>query len=297
MSESSFAPVDVVVPHDGIDSALHFAAREALLTGRPLRVVGPADLAHGGLVDRSAGVAELLAGPGVPVDTLVTPTADLGAMLATCADAALVVVHRTSMLHLMQALSAGEVDDRGFPTVACVPPTWAPRPDEAGPVVVAVDHAFDAAAELLIGLEQARIHEAPLHLVHAWDLRGPLGPVEDRTLGRLWTAQLAARLREQLEALAPGLPVVVDVQRGPATDVVLRAARGGQLLVLGRNPPSPDGRCHLGRTARTAIHESHCPVLLTPPLKGDTEVPTARGRTALPGPRVRRNPADATPDR
>ncbi|MBB3043747.1 universal stress protein [Nocardioides soli] len=264
----SSAPIAVAVPHDGVESALRYAARAALLRGRPLLVVGPATTGRGdavpGFLRHAAEVAEVLAGPGVPVDIRLTPDERVETALAACRDAHQVVVHRSNELHLLQSLSYGPIGTKALTEVVCVPPGWSPRRDDARPVVVAIGTPFHAADLVKPALEHARIQATSLSVVHGWSLPAHLGPEEDGVLGTLWAAELEKRLRHQVCALHDGVEFEVVVRRGVGADVVLEAAEHAQLLVLGRNTVSADHLCHLGRIARAAVRESPCPVVLLP---------------------------------
>lgn len=50
-----------------------------------------------------------------------------------------------------------------------------------------------------------------------------------------------------------------------AGKALVGAACSSRVLVLGRNPADDRGGTRLGRTARTVLHESTCPVVLLPP--------------------------------
>lgn len=266
MHETTSAPVAVAVPHDGVESALRFAAHEALVRGCPALVVGAEETSSLGtppeVLRRAAASVEVLAGPGVPADVRVVPDGEVETVLADSREASLVVVHRSNVLHLLHALSYGAIGAQALTDVACIPSDWRPRRDDARPVVVAVDDAFHARSLLAAGLEHALIHGAPLHVVHAWELPCRLGPEKDAAIATLWSAELEQRLRRQAADLADLLPCTVDVRRGVPSEAVIAAAVGAQLLVLGRNAAATDHLCHVGRTARTALRESPCPVVL-----------------------------------
>lgn len=266
MYEPGSAPVAVAVPHDGVESALWFAAREALERGCPVRAVGPAaEAGPGGIPDflrRARADIEVLAGPGVPVDVYVDPIGDTEAVLARCRDACLVVVHRAGLLDLLHALSYGPVGAHALTDVACVPTDWMPRRDDDRPVVLGVDDAFHAEEVLASGVAYARAHQTWLRVVHAWDLHCRLGDEQDAVIRSLWATELERRLRQQVCALGDDVRCDVEVRHGVAAEIVLEAAEGAQQLLLGRNAATSDHRCHLGRTARTALRESRCPVTL-----------------------------------
>lgn len=278
MDACAAAPVAVAVLDADVDSSLRFAAREALLRGCSIQVVGPGsptrrDLVPG-VLSRGRQVAEVLTGPGVPVQVHPLPVEearDVGkqlgaveAVLAACPDAGLVVIHRSYSLYLLRALSYGQVGGRARVPVACVPPDWSPEPDDSRPVVVALRDVFHPSdAALLAGLEQARAHRTWLRVVHAWNPTIRLDPEEHRSLASLWTRELDHRIRSRLEELTEDVPFVIDVREGVAADVVLEAAAGAQLLLLSRR--SIPGRVgSVGRTTRTAVRESPCPVILVP---------------------------------
>ncbi len=265
MTTTCPVPVVVAVPHDGVDSALRFAAREGLLRGCPVRVVGPTISSHRGrpdLLAAAVATVELLGGPGLTVDARTLPEADVEEVIADSPDGSLVVVHRSGVLRLLHAISYGVAGSQARSDVVCVPADWAPRPDDTRPVVVAIDDAFQAADLLGEGMTQARLHETSLQALHAWEMDDDRLAPEPRAIHTsMWSAELEERLRRQVEDLSDDVKVEVAVRHGVAADHVLEAADDAQLLVLGRNSVEPR-LCHVGRTARSALRESRCPALL-----------------------------------
>ena len=130
-----------------------------------------------------------------------------------------------------------------------------------------------------------------LHLVRA--LTEP-----DEVLPTTWADPPVACVPARWSPPEPDQPVTVGIEHPTATDALLErarsvsgdapvrtlhtvhhragsalvsAARSSRLLVLGRNPADDRGGTRLGRTARTVLHESPCPVVLLPPTAPDAD--------------------------
>ena len=156
-----------------------------------------------------------------------------------------------------------------------------PTPQHA-PIVVGLDLA-DADHDPVLGaaLEQARLRDAPLCIVHTITADPPLagaaaaGPdagqayrtqTDDR---RVRVQDATDGLRRHVARLAPGSrrPTVLsfDVRQGDPATWVLGAARHADLIVIGtRRPGNHDSPFLLGTISQDIAVHATCPVLLVP---------------------------------
>ncbi|MFJ1705032.1 universal stress protein [Kitasatospora sp. NPDC088346] len=135
----------------------------------------------------------------------------------------------------------------------------------AGRVVLAVDEdAAATAAAAAFAVEQARLREAELELVHAWRpdsfLSGGSVLMTDTT-----PEDLAGRLVATVELPgAGGLTVRREARRGRPAKVLLAAADGAELVVLGAGRRHGHGGLQLGSVSHAVLHHAHCPVAVVP---------------------------------
>jgi nucleotide-binding universal stress UspA family protein len=272
MTTHDHHPIVVAIPtDDDLDTALSYAAAEARLHGCGLRLVHAhhaGDEGHAELVlARAAAMARLLAGPSVRVTTRRVAGAPVEAVLSASPDALLVVLRSRDSLHLLQFMNRGTARSVTRPAVVCLPRTWSPRHDDPRPVLLAISDPTTADSELSQGLQFARAHRTSLHVLHTWHLPDASDGLVQRQVGPELTASFRAPLeaclgRVRRQGDFADVAVDLEVRHGVAADAVLQAAGEAQVLLLGRNAPTPGGAVHLGRTARTAVHMSPCPTVL-----------------------------------
>jgi nucleotide-binding universal stress UspA family protein len=107
-----------------------------------------------------------------------------------------------------------------------------------GRIVVGVDGSEGSACALQWALDEAARRHARLDVVHVWNYPWVVAPRGRRRPG--WDARNVAVAREVLADATRTVPVgpdAVDARRilgeGPAAEVLLRAAVGADLLVVG----------------------------------------------------------------
>ncbi|HLI53683.1 MAG TPA: universal stress protein [Acidimicrobiales bacterium] len=134
-------------------------------------------------------------------------------------------------------------------------------------VVVGVDGSESSSAALRWAADEARLRGATLKVVEAWHIPSvgygayvaiPEG-FED------WAKEAAASLEEQLaEVLGdePGVTVVREVVEGPAAKVILDAAEGAELLVVGSRGRGGFSGLLLGSVSAHVAHHAPCPVTI-----------------------------------
>src|SRR5215210_133958 len=139
-----------------------------------------------------------------------------------------------------------------------------------GVIVVGVDNSAGAEAALRFGLEEARLRQATLRVVHAWQygyiggagLEGFLpaagGELED--------------FREAAEAVLDGIlsEVVGDpaltidrrVDQGAPAGVLVEESRGAEMLVVGSRGHGGFAQLLLGSVSQQVVQHASCPVVI-----------------------------------
>lgn len=273
----SVKPIVVVGVVDKQPSVLRFAAREARLAGARLQVVnavGPAvevaavypelgilkSLRDGGqhvlddarkLVTDELDVAEaeFILADGIPTEVLMQAAAG-ARMLVVGADDV------PWYNRLIRTRVAGHLAMHARCPVVVVPEVEYPHFME-GDVVVTVDGATSADGPLRFAFEQADARCGVLHVLHA---------VPPATLPSD-VADLRANMSEVLAGWREAFPDVAVMDAfavGDPKDVVARATRGAELVVVGR----PHGRempfALLRPLATDVLRKANCPVAVVP---------------------------------
>ncbi|MPZ78972.1 MAG: universal stress protein [Actinophytocola sp.] len=135
------------------------------------------------------------------------------------------------------------------------------------PVVVGVDGSESALHAVRWAADEARRRQAPLHLVHAYEIpvSYPPGFVDWHALhealvaqGKSWLGQA----REMAEEAVPGLAVqTVEVKAGAVPTLVKQSA-GAALLVLGTRGLGGFTGLLIGSTAVELAAHAHCPIVV-----------------------------------
>ena len=271
MSVREERPVVVAVPtDDDLEAVLRYAVAEARIHHCGVRLVHAhesGDEGHAEVVlGRARSMARLVAGPSVRISTQRVAGPPVTSVLATSADARLVVVRRRDSLNLRRVLTDGVHPVGADRPVACVPAHWAPRVEDARPVLLAIEDPADCATMLKSGLRIARSHRTSLHVLHVWRPSGRRDDLVARQLDSGRKGAFHSSLLAELESCRRDefrdVPVDLDVRLGTATELVVQVARDAQLLALGRNRPEPDGSVRLGPVTASALYESPCPTVL-----------------------------------
>lgn len=142
-------------------------------------------------------------------------------------------------------------------------------------VVVAFDGSAPSRAALQVALDGAASRGVPLHVVTALDVLG-VPTLADSAYSR--TARDANRDAARLARESLGTARVdTTVAVGAAPEVVLRACRAGDLLVVGSQGHRPVARMLLGSTSTALVAHATCPVVVV------RAPPTRSGRPVLVG--------------
>lgn len=146
-----------------------------------------------------------------------------------------------------------------------------PRGGEAmNVIVVGVDHSPGAKAALVFANDEARLREATIRAVHAWQyayigytgLEGRVPPIGE-DLDELHTAAVAALEASVREALPEtDVPIELDAIQGAPAGVLVEASRDADLLVVGSRGHGGFVGLLLGSVGQQCAHHAECPVVI-----------------------------------
>ncbi|WP_227870447.1 universal stress protein [Streptomyces otsuchiensis] len=146
-----------------------------------------------------------------------------------------------------------------------------PGPVAPGPVVLGVGGRSGGDAAGRYAHEQARARGCSLLAVRAWRAPPPDVTYDAATSGD-WTLAFQSRAEDRVdEAVAraaadhPEVPVRRVTAEGSAHQVLVDAARGAQLLVVGVPRRRGTVSIQLGRVTPALLHDVPCPVVFVPP--------------------------------
>jgi len=141
-----------------------------------------------------------------------------------------------------------------------------------GLIVVGVDRSDGAKAALRFALEEARLRQATLRVVHAWQfgyigattgLEGALpavgGELEDFRRGA--EAALDETLTD-VGAETDGVAIERRVDQGTAAAVLVEESRGADLLVVGSRGHGGFAQLLLGSVSQQCAQHAFCPVVI-----------------------------------
>lgn len=290
MSQENPRPVVVAVGNDPVDSALEYAAAQALRehcglhvlhavhvtpTGPELVLLDFAEVEQIGHATLHAAVerAEDLLGDQVPLTHELVRGPVVSSILEATADARVVVLQRRDLTRMMRAVtrsvSSGVAAHAHVPVVS-VPTGWTETNHYGEQVVtVGVDIPERCAAVLAVAAAEARSRGARLHVLHTWWFPSVY---DDIIMSRVENDAWADRAREEIQGVLDGLGDVVEgirveieARHAHPADALIDAGRDSVLLVVGRHDPLVPVGSHLGPVARAVLREATCPVLLANP--------------------------------
>jgi nucleotide-binding universal stress UspA family protein len=143
--------------------------------------------------------------------------------------------------------------------------------NQNGLIVVGVDSSDGAKAALRFALEEAKLREATLRVVHGWQF-GYVGvtglegfsPIGGADLGDLRrTAEIA--LDAVMQEVAPdsdGLVVDLRVSEGPPATVLVDESRDADMLIVGSRGHGGFAGLLLGSVSQQCAHHAACPVVI-----------------------------------
>ncbi|HVX18771.1 MAG TPA: universal stress protein [Acidimicrobiales bacterium] len=140
------------------------------------------------------------------------------------------------------------------------------------PIVVGVDDSGGGRAALAFALEEAALRGDPIDVVHAWTIPGEWAEGFN-TQWREDRERLSAVARERVDALLdeclagaprpPGLRVLTDPGYPPL--LLLEAAKGARMLVVGSRGRGGFASMMLGSVSTAVVHHATCPVVVVRP--------------------------------
>ncbi|MCZ4602723.1 universal stress protein [Streptomyces sp. Lzd4kr] len=137
-------------------------------------------------------------------------------------------------------------------------------------VVLGIDLGDPCDEVIEFAFEAARERGARLHVVHAWQAPSPLGLgpgdiglVNGPEQADEWLGFLTAVLKGWRDKY-PEVEVAETVTEGRAQSVLVRAATGASLLVVGRRMTEKPAGPRTGPVTHAAIHHVTCPVAVVP---------------------------------
>jgi nucleotide-binding universal stress UspA family protein len=143
----------------------------------------------------------------------------------------------------------------------------------AGRIVVGIDGSEHSAEALRWAVEEARLRGATVEAVHAWSYVPVATPADGGLVPMAWTDSTEVfdatrRAAEQLAAeqvrrvVGEDHDVVVIVSQGDATDALLDACDGADLLVVGNRGRGSFTQALLGSTSGKVSDRAPCPVVV-----------------------------------
>lgn len=143
----------------------------------------------------------------------------------------------------------------------------------AGRIVVGVDGSDEAAAALRWAVDEAKLRGARVEAVHAWVYIPMTTTADSGLVPMAWTesAELleatrdaAARVAEAQVSgvLGDGHDVAVSLVQGDASEALLEAAEGAELLVVGNRGRGALREALLGSTSGRVADHAPCPVVI-----------------------------------
>lgn len=132
------------------------------------------------------------------------------------------------------------------------------------PVIVGVDGSKDSGRALKWAADYAEKMGAPVSAVITWEVSTLYGD----TIGGKWDdTAVEQKHREVLDkvvadTLGAGASVDVRVEKGNASEVLVRASRDAQLVVVGSRGYGGFKGMLLGSVSQHLVSHAHCPVLV-----------------------------------
>lgn len=146
---------------------------------------------------------------------------------------------------------------------------------DRGEIVVGVDLLTDAGTLLDYAFDAAALRDARLRVVHAWQTFSTSYDADYTVAIEQTKRDLRAQVVEAYQPLRtkyPGVDVVDEIALEHSVTALSNASRNARLLVVGthqRHWAAPQ----LGSTTHGVIHHAHCPIAVIPPTHGDRQEP------------------------
>jgi len=267
-----FTPASIVVGIDGSRTAVRaalWAIDEAISRDIPLHLVAvansPADRADAELAVRAAAAAVEAAGRPVDLESRVLDGEPTPILLKHSSTAAMVCVGAVGRRHFDRhrvGSTTGALVAAAHCPIAVVRGDGESAAEPRGWVVVELDETPDSAAVLQFGVAEARLRNAPLRVLGAWQSR--YTDVHDSHAvadgNRLVRSQLDRRL-SQWRHLYPDLDAKPVAIHGSALNYLSKHADEIQLVVVGAPNATGVGDL-LGPMGLTTLNDTDCTIVV-----------------------------------
>ncbi|ROO88489.1 nucleotide-binding universal stress UspA family protein [Actinocorallia herbida] len=272
---------EIVVGYDGSESserAIRWAARAAALRGTDLVVCHAwhwayADPMHAASYETVRRFADLELGKGVLIAETTSPRVKVRkALLRGPAAATLLHEATDAAMLVVGARGAGGFPDLASGSVArqvagyaLCPVVVVREPAADGPVVVGVDLSRAGGAALALAFEESALRRRELIAVHAAE------PPADGDLEE-FRREAGARLQREISAWRtkhPTADVTVRLVHAPPREVLLEAAQGASLLIVGDRGDTAHPNMRLGAVSGAVLDLAPCNVAVTRPYRDE----------------------------
>lgn len=134
-------------------------------------------------------------------------------------------------------------------------------------IVVGVDGSAQSRVALELGIEQARLRDGVVEVVHTWTPK-MYGAAPDAGYVAYVDEDGEAESRELMDGAMADVPDDVSVEpiviKGPVAASLIRHARGADLLVVGSRGRGGFKGLLMGSTSHQVTSYASCPVLVVP---------------------------------
>ncbi|MER7463191.1 universal stress protein [Streptomyces sp. NPDC097981] len=225
---------------------------------------------------RRAETAVTAQHPDLPVSASVVSDAAVPALLRLAEEAGMLVIgtrgHGALLGFLLGSYGQQIIAAAPCPVVSVRRTAADAGLPRTGEIVVGQQGGVDESRAVLgFAFEAAAARGASLRVVRAWSLP----PEYAYSPGSMWIAERfgglepyeKAAMEQALEPWRqkfPDVPVTEQVEMGSAGEVLLSAAAGAELLVVGRRVRHSAVGTRTGSVAHAALHHAPCPVAVVP---------------------------------
>ncbi|WP_407078327.1 universal stress protein [Streptomyces sp. NPDC005435] len=160
------------------------------------------------------------------------------------------------------------------------------HPDHRPRIVVGVDGSESSTRALRWALRQAEATGGTLEAVTAWEfpqMYGSLGwmpPTGAEADFERVAARIVAEALEEAAGPEPRVEIHTKVAYGPPAGVLLAAADGASLLVVGNRGHGGFAGALLGSVSQHCVQHAPCPVVIVRPTTEVPEAPDGTGASA-----------------
>ena len=138
-------------------------------------------------------------------------------------------------------------------------------------IVVGVDGSQNSHAALRWAIEEAKLRSVPVEAIAAWTPPALAFPLPDAATPMFVDDEIVEATKKMLEDAvaeaqregdAAGVSVTAHVVRGTPGQVLLDAAKGAGLLVVGARGHGGFAELLLGSVSSQCVHHAACPVVV-----------------------------------